>query len=75
MGELCQGQVGCPVVLLVIDEEPQIRFEPLTGPFRLPIGPGVVSSRNVLLDAEYVTQLLHELGHETGVPVADDFSE
>ena len=71
--KLCQGQVRRPVVLLIVDKEPKIRFEPLIGSFRLSIGPGVVSCGNILLDAEYAAQLLHELGCETGDPVANDF--
>jgi hypothetical protein len=49
VGELCEREVLCPVILLMVDEEPEIRLHPLVISFRLSVRPWVISSRDVLL--------------------------
>jgi len=61
-----------PVILLVVNEEPEVSFYPLVVPFRLPIGTGVVGGRDVLGDTKDPADLLGKLGREARVPIADN---
>ena len=49
-GVVTQGQVHRPVVLLIVDKEPEIGLQPLIGSLRLPVRPGVISGGDILFD-------------------------
>jgi hypothetical protein len=68
--ELCEREILRPVVLLMVDEEPEIRFYPLVISFRLSIRSRVVGGRDVLLYGEQTTQLPCESGCEPWISVA-----
>ena len=46
-----------PVILLIVDEEPEVGFQPLIGPLGLSVRPGVISGGDVLFDAQEAAQL------------------
>ena len=58
--------------MLLVHEKAEIGFEPLIRSFGLSIGARVVCRGNVLFNVQYSTHLLHELGRESGVAVADN---
>ena len=69
-----QGEVVGPVGLLMVGEEPEIRFYPLIVPLRLSIGPWVIHRRDVLLNPQCAAQFLDEPGGESWISVAYDFA-
>ena len=52
VGEFREGEVGCPVVLLVVDVDTHIRLENLVNSFRLSVGFGVIGGREIRFDLE-----------------------
>jgi hypothetical protein len=70
VGELRKREVLCPVILLMVDEEPEICLHPLVISFRLSVRPRMISRRDVLLYGRQATQFLCELGCEPWIPVA-----
>jgi hypothetical protein len=71
--EFCEREILRPIVLLMVDKEPEIGLYPLIISFRLSIRSRMVSGRDVLLYGEHSTQLLCEFGRESWVSVAYDF--
>ena len=61
-----------PVILLVVNEEPEISFYPLVVPFRLSIGTGVVGGRDVLGNTEDPADFLGKFRREARVPITDN---
>ena len=61
-----------PVILLVVDEDPEVLLEDLVHPFRLTVGFGVVSRGEVGLDAKQLTQGPPETGDEMFSTVGDN---
>lgn len=72
MSKFCDREIGHPVILLVVDEEPQIGLYPLVVMLRLPIRLGVVGHGDVLLNAQCPTQFLDKFGCESGISVTDE---
>ena len=62
-----------PVILLMVNPEPEILFDPLVRSFRLSIGPWVVGSGDVLRDPQESAEFLHEFRCESGVSITDHF--
>jgi hypothetical protein len=60
MGKFSNGKVLGPVVLSVVDEEPEIGFYPLVILFGLSVRTWVVSCGDVLLNIQQSTQFLCE---------------
>ena len=50
VSELCDREISCPVVLLMVDKEMQIGLHPLIVAFQLSIHPGMIHRQNILLD-------------------------
>jgi len=73
VGELCQGEECVPVVLSFSNEDLQVLFQFLVGPFLLSIGLWVISGRRHGLDSQQSVQLLHEGGNELRSAVGHDF--
>src|SRR5271170_755315 len=69
--KLGKGEELVPVILLVIAVYPQILFQRLIYPFRLPIGLGVVCRRPVTLDIEPFEQVPSEMRDKLGSPIRD----
>ena len=67
-------QIVDPIVLLVVDEELEVGFNPLVVLLQLSICPGVIHCGNVLCNSQYVTHLLGELGCEPRVSVTYNFA-
>ena len=61
-----------PVILLVVDNESEVGFDPLVVLFGLPICSGMISSGNVLCNPQYVAHFSGKLGCESGVSVTDN---
>ena len=67
--ELREGQELCPVILVIAAIYPQVLFQGLVDPFRLPVRLGMEGRRAVALNPELLQQLPCELGDELGAPV------
>ena len=74
VSELCDREISCPVVLLMVDKEMQIGLHPLIVAFRLSISLRVGCCRNVLLDAQGPAQFFSKPRHEPWVSVTDTLS-
>jgi hypothetical protein len=68
--KLCEREVLCPVILLMVDEEPEIRLYPLVISFRLSVCSRMIGGGDVLLYGEQATQFLCEPGCEPRISVA-----
>ena len=64
--------MGCPVVLLIVDENPEVLLESLIRSLRLAVGFGVVGGREVRGDVERLTERLPEVRDEEVASVGDD---
>jgi len=73
VSELCDREISCPVVLLMVDKEMQIGLHPLIIPFQLSIGSRMICGGYVLLDSQGATQFSDELRCESRIPVAYNF--
>lgn len=71
VGELGEGEERDPIVLLVVDIDPEILLEDLIDAFGLTVRLGVVRGREVGLDAEEVAERAPELGGEEFASVRD----
>ena len=56
-----------PGGLMVVYKDAEVLFKPLVCAFRLSIGLGVISQAYVLLDVQYATEFLGEVGSEVGI--------
>ena len=70
--EFSEGQLGRPVVLLIVDENPEVLLESLIRSLRLAVGFGVVGGREVRGDVERLTERLPEVRDEEVASVGDD---
>ncbi len=73
MSEGHEGEPFGPVILKVVDEDPEILLNFLVDSFSLSICLWVVGSGYVCLDLEQVIEVFHELGDEHGASVRDDY--
>ena len=64
-----------PVILLVVDEDPEVLLEDLVHLFRLTVSFGVVSRGEVGLDAKQLTQGPPETGDEMFAAVRDNVQQ
>jgi hypothetical protein len=69
--EFRKWEVFRPVVLLMVNEKPEVGLYPLIVSLRLSVGSRMVRSGDVLLYGEESTQLLREPRRESRVSVAD----
>ena len=72
MGKLHHEEYVCPIVLLVVHIEPEILFEALVSPFRLPICLWVECCGHVLFDPEHLTEISCKFSREAQIPITDD---
>jgi len=64
VGELCKGQKVIPVILVIIDVDPQVLLQDLIQALCLTISLRVISGGEVLLDVEEMTERRPEVEHE-----------
>ena len=61
-----------PVILMVVDINPQVLFYFLIDPFGLSIGLWVIGRREVPFNVQQLVQVLHEMGVKLGASVVDN---
>src|SRR6266481_5746407 len=71
VGELSYQDPLVPVVLSLVDKEPEELFNLLVDTLGLAISLQVIGCRCGNLDSEYLTESAHELGDELHSPVTD----
>jgi hypothetical protein len=73
MCKLCDRKIKGPILLLLVSDKLNGRFQPLVRSFQLSICSEVICCRGSVFYPCDLTCCLHEFGHETWVSVADDF--
>ena len=73
VGELSYWDPFCPVVLVVINEDPQESFDFLIYAFSLPVCLGMMSGGGGSFDSQKCTQFFQEYQDKGQALVADDF--
>ena len=72
VGKLGDAEPVEPVVLVMVDEETEVLFQLLVDPFRLSIGLRVVRRGGVVLDAQELVKVRHEVRLKLGSSIVDD---
>ena len=72
MCEFGEGEIMIPIVLLMVDPESQVLFNPLVSSLRLSICARMIGSGDVLGDAQQATDFFHKLACKSRVSVTDD---
>jgi len=72
IGELHKGQKVIPVVLVIVDVDPQVLLQDLIEVLHLTVSLRVISGREVLLDVEKMAERGPEVGHECLAAVGYD---
>jgi hypothetical protein len=71
--EFRQREQVRPVVLSLVDEEPEILLQFLVHPFRLSVPLRVISRRSCQLNSKHSVKFLSEFRHELGSSIGYDF--
>jgi hypothetical protein len=72
--ELCEREVGCPIVLQVINIDLEVLLENLVEVLSLTVSFRVIHSREVELNAEALHEGLPKVGDEECTTIGDDIS-
>ena len=74
MSKFCHRQIRGPIILLMVNKEPEIGLHPLIVALQLSVHSGVVHGRNVLCDPQYAAYFSCEFGCEPGVSITNDLA-